>query len=173
MRNRSKTTQALVVCEVATLWKHYYEGCSFCDILGSAVCKLIFLLLSHTVKENFKSYLLPRTKLYWRHQLCGCLACLKCDVIECARKQWIQKLSKTHQAKVTVTFVKEQNIQVLAHVATVHIQSVLLAWFCWIAPEFRTASTVHARGGCQKFLDAQYIKICIKYECHVQKAFLN
>ena len=30
-------------------------------------------------------------------------------------KKWIQKLSKAHKAKVTVTFLKEQNIQVLAH----------------------------------------------------------
>ena len=30
------------------------------------------------------------------------------------QKKWIQKLSKAHKAKVTVTFLKEQNIRVLA-----------------------------------------------------------
>ena len=48
----------------------------------------------------------------------------------CQKKKKIPKLSKTHQAKVTVTFLKEQNIQVLAHVTTVHIQSVLQDGFC-------------------------------------------
>ena len=38
------------------------------------------------------------------------------------KKKRNQKLSKTHKAKVTVTFLKEQNIHVLAHVTTVHIQ---------------------------------------------------
>ena len=45
-------------------------------------------------------------------------------------KNRIQKLSKTHKAKVTVTFLKEQNIQVLAHVTTVHIQYALQDGFC-------------------------------------------
>ena len=39
-------------------------------------------------------------------------------------------LSETHKAKVTVTFLKEQNIQVLVHVTTVHIQYVLQDGFC-------------------------------------------
>ena len=39
-------------------------------------------------------------------------------------------LSETHKAKVTVTFLKEQNIQGLAPVATVHIQYVLRDGFC-------------------------------------------
>ena len=47
------------------------------------------------------------------------------------QKKWIQQLSKnTHKAKVTVTFLKEQNIQVLAHVTTVQIQYVLQDGFC-------------------------------------------
>ena len=48
----------------------------------------------------------------------------------CQKKKLIPKLSKTHKAKVTVTFVKEQNILALAHVTAVHIQSVLQDGFC-------------------------------------------
>ena len=33
----------------------------------------------------------------------------------CQKNKWIRKLSKAHKAKVTMTFLKEQNIQVLAH----------------------------------------------------------
>ena len=63
-------------------------------------------------------------------------------------------MSKTHKAKITVTFVKEQNTQVLAQVTTVHRQYAHQDGFCGTTPEFSTASTVQARGESQKFLDA-------------------
>ena len=59
-------------------------------------------------------------------------------------KKKIQKPSKTHKAKVTVTFLKEQNIQVLAHVTTEHIPHVPQNGFCWTVPEF---STGYAKSG--------------------------
>ena len=43
------------VCETATLWKHYYEGCSFCHIGGPAICKLHFKPHSRSLRRNFKS----------------------------------------------------------------------------------------------------------------------
>ena len=56
----------------------------------------------------------PCTKLYWPHQPCGCLTWLKmwCHQL-CLKKmkkeKRIPKQSKPHKAKVTVTFLKEQN----------------------------------------------------------------
>ena len=66
------------------------------------------------IRRNFNPYPITMHKFIWTSSaIYGCLSDEKCDVINCA--SWIPKLSKTHKARVVLTFLKEQNIQVLGH----------------------------------------------------------
>ena len=53
--------------------------------------------------------------MHWPQQPCGFLTWLKMWCHQLCLKKISQKPSKAHKVKVTVTFLKEQSIQVLAH----------------------------------------------------------